>query len=321
MFTFLGVLPSTYFAHNYSMALGTTIEMVVFSLALANQINWLKKENEAKQLQLIENLREKEQMQSRMNKELEIKVEERTREIQQQKEKIEDQKEAIEIEMKKNEELLLNILPESTAKELILNGRAVPKSYDQVTILFADFQNFTAIAESLTPEKLVDNLDQYFRAFDNAIAAFPIEKIKTIGDAYMCAGGLPEENTTNARDIALAALKMMEEVDRINQQKVAAGEQPWNLRIGINTGPVTAGVVGKSKFAYDLWGDTVNIASRMETNSEAGKINVSESTHELIKDQFVFSYRGQIAAKNKGELAMYFLEGQSNDAGSASEKV
>ena len=226
---------------------------------------------------------------------LEEKVAERTREIREEKEV--------------SERLLLNILPRETADELKRTGRATPRHYREASVLFTDFKGFTALSEQLDPAQLVAELDRSFQHFDEVVRSYGLEKIKTIGDAYMCAGGIPVANRTSAVDCVLAGLTiqrfMLEELAR----KAATGEAYWQCRLGIHTGPVIAGVVGKDKFAYDIWGDTVNTASRMESSGEAGRVNVSEATYERIKDFFACTPRGNIAAKGKGEIAMYFVEG------------
>jgi len=227
-------------------------------------------------------------------------------------------------ERRKSEKLLLNILPAETARELKANGKATAKHYESVTVMFTDFKGFTTIAEKLSAEELVSELDFLFRKFDEIISKYPIEKIKTIGDAYMCAGGLPTANSTNAMDVVSAALEIQEwmkerqeavaAADNTQQLHTATATATWSLRIGIHTGPVTAGVVGDKKFAYDIWGDTVNTASRMESSGEAGKINISGATYELLKHHLTTQYshlntvfRGKIPAKNKGEIEMYFV--------------
>ncbi|MBL7765989.1 MAG: tetratricopeptide repeat protein [Chitinophagaceae bacterium] len=210
---------------------------------------------------------------------------------------------------RRSDELLLNILPDEVAEELKIKGSADAKHFDEVTVMFTDFKGFTQISEKLTPSELVAEIDTCFKAFDQIITKHNIEKIKTIGDAYMCAGGLPVSNLTHAENVVYAALEiqkyMLEHLNERNRE----GKEIFEIRIGIHTGPVVAGIVGVKKFAYDIWGDTVNIASRMESSSEAGKINISGRTYELVKDKFRCRYRGKIQAKNKGEIDMYFVEG------------
>ena len=204
-------------------------------------------------------------------------------------------------ERKKSDKLLLNILPSQTARELKKHGTAKTRSYELVTVLFCDFVNFSHTAEELSPENLVRRLDEYFRAFDEIIMKNKIEKIKTIGDAYMAAGGVPVANTTNPVDVINAALEILDYVKKQNNPL-------FSVRIGVHSGPVVAGIVGSKKFAYDIWGDTVNIASRMESSGEAGRLNTSGYTYELIKDHFACFFRGKIKAKNKGIIDMYFVE-------------
>jgi len=218
-------------------------------------------------------------------------------------------KRIIEHEKDRSDQLLLNVLPAETAEELKEKGSATPKHYDTVTVLFTDFKGFTRIAEQLTPEALVAELDYCFHAFDKIIDKHNIEKIKTIGDAYMCAGGIPVANTSNPADVVKAGLEIREFMDQLKIQKESQGEDCWELRIGIHTGPIIAGVVGKNKFAYDIWGDTVNLASRMESSGIPGKVNISGSTYKLIQNDFKCTFRGQIEAKNKGEIEMYIVEG------------
>ena len=209
---------------------------------------------------------------------------------------------------KRSDELLLNILPEETAEELKQTGTAKAKSFDMVTVLFTDFKNFTQAAENLTAVELVAEINYCYSEFDKIISKHGIEKIKTIGDAYMCAGGLPVNNTTHAVDVVSAGLEMQQFILSNKQQREREGKPFFELRVGIHTGPVVAGIVGIKKFAYDIWGDTVNIASRMESSGESGKVNISQVTYELVKDKFTCTYRGKIDAKNKGQMEMYFVE-------------
>jgi class 3 adenylate cyclase len=201
---------------------------------------------------------------------------------------------------KLSDKLLLNILPENVAAELKESGKSAARKFPEVTVLFSDFKGFTTYSENMPADELVAILDDYFKAFDNIISECGLEKIKTIGDAYMCVGGMPSSDPEHAQKIVKAALQM--------QQVMKEKSAGWQLRIGIHTGPVVAGIVGTKKFAYDIWGDTVNTAARMEQNSEPGRINISQSTFEKIKEHFNCTYRGKIQAKNKGELDMYFVE-------------
>lgn len=212
----------------------------------------------------------------------------------------------IEDERNKSDKLLRNILPEETAQELKRSGKVEAKRFESVTVLFTDFKDFTKYSENLTPEKLVKSIDFYFSRFDEIIEKYGLEKIKIIGDSFMCAGGLHFDTTDHALKMTLASFEMLqfvEDTKLINNSEIAH----FDVRIGINTGPVVAGVVGTKKFAYDIWGDTVNVASRMESTSKEGKINITENTYRLIKDYFVCKYRGQIEVKNKGCMKMYFV--------------
>lgn len=211
-------------------------------------------------------------------------------------------------EKEKSDHLLLNILPYETAEELKTTGTAKAKSFDLVTVLFTDFKNFTTLAEGLTPAELVAEIHYCFSGFDAIIGRHNIEKIKTIGDAYMCAGGLPEPNTTNPVDVVNAALDIHEFMQAQKNERRNAGKPFFDIRIGVHSGPLVAGIVGTKKFAYDIWGDTVNTASRMESSGEADKVNISAATYGLVKDHFRCTYRGKIEAKNKGMVEMYFVE-------------
>jgi adenylate cyclase len=213
------------------------------------------------------------------------------------------------IEKEKTEALLANVLPKNTADELMAKGKASKIKYNFVTVLFSDIQGFTKIAEEMNPEVLIDELDKFFFHFDSVAEKYGIEKIKTIGDAYMCAGGIPEKNRTNPVEIILAALEMKAYMKRLKESSELEGMKYWDIRIGIHTGTVVAGVVGQKKLSYDIWGDTVNTASRMESSGEASKINISGTTYEFVKEFFTCEYRGKMPVKYKGELEMYFVEG------------
>ncbi len=209
-------------------------------------------------------------------------------------------------EKRKSEHLLLNILPEETADELKKNGAVKAKKYESVSVLFTDFKGFTSYSEKLSPEALVETIGFYFSKFDEIVEKHGLEKIKTIGDAYMCAGGLHTDEENHAHRMVQAGLEITAFVEETKNDQTAH-ERSFDIRIGINTGPVVAGVVGTKKFAYDIWGDTVNVASRMESLSEPGKINISETTYELVKDTWTCEYRGVIEVKNRGALKMYFV--------------
>jgi adenylate cyclase len=213
------------------------------------------------------------------------------------------------VEKEKSDALLANVLPRTTANEIMAKGKATKIKYNFVTVLFSDIQGFTRIAEEMNPEVLIDELDKFFFYFDSVVEKFGIEKIKTIGDAYMCAGGIPEKNRTNPVEVILAALEMKAYMKRLKTQSEILGMKYWDIRMGIHTGTVVAGVVGQKKLSYDIWGDTVNTASRMESSGEAGKINISGTTYEFVKDFFTCEYRGKMPVKYKGEIEMYFVSG------------
>jgi len=234
---------------------------------------------------------------------------EQNQEILAQKEEIDSQKQLVEKEKDKAENLLLNILPRATADELKEKGEATPRHYNQVSVIFTDFKGFTHIAEKMTPEELLQELNKCFYRFDEICDEYGVEKIKTIGDAYMCAAGIPTANDTIPIDAVKAGLAMQEFMHQWKEEKIAQGEPYFELRLGIHTGPLVAGVVGKNKFAYDIWGDAVNLAARMESSGEVGKVNISGGTYELVKEHFDCTYRGKIEAKNKGEVDMYFVNG------------
>ena len=204
--------------------------------------------------------------------------------------------------------LLLNILPKEVASELQTSGQSKPRHFEEVSILFTDFKGFTSIADKLSPGELVEDLNECFIAFDSIIEKYNLEKIKTIGDSYMCAGNIPSPNPDHAYKIIKAAIEIQEFMEKYNVLRAERGLESWEIRIGANIGPVVAGVVGKKKYAYDIWGSSVNVASRMESNGTPGRVNISAYMYETIKDRFECSYRGKIYAKNVGDLDMYFVE-------------
>ncbi|MCD6010957.1 MAG: hypothetical protein K0Q79_819 [Flavipsychrobacter sp.] len=208
-------------------------------------------------------------------------------------------------ERKKSDKLLLNILPEKVADELKKKGSSAASHFDAVTVIFADFVNFTKASERMSPQELVNELDACFRVFDKITSDNHIEKIKTVGDAYLAVSGLPKPNAGHAVNMIKAAKEIMA---FMMDRRAKIGDRTFEIRIGIHSGTVVAGIVGIKKFAYDIWGDTVNIAARMEQTSEPGKINISQSTFDLVKDKFSCTYRGEIDAKNKGGMNMYFVD-------------
>ncbi|MBP6740038.1 MAG: adenylate/guanylate cyclase domain-containing protein [Leptospiraceae bacterium] len=211
-------------------------------------------------------------------------------------------------EKNRSEKLLLNILPVEVAEELKDEGFVKPVLYENVTILFTDFEGFTKIAERMSPEELLKTLDASFTQFDKVIEKNKLEKLKTIGDSYMCAGGLPIKNKTHPIDACLAGLELKRMMTQIKELQDSLGLDFWELRIGIHCGPVIAGVIGEKKFAYDIWGDAVNTASRLESSGATGEINISKSVFNQVKNFFICEYRGKIPAKNKGDVDMYFLK-------------
>ncbi len=218
---------------------------------------------------------------------------------------VQERTESLVKEKEKTEDLLANILPKTTADELKDTGKATSSKFKMVTVLFADIQGFTKIAEEMNPDKLIDQLDKFYFHFDSVMEKYNIEKIKTIGDAYMAAGGIPIKNCTNPVEVVLAALEMQQYMKELKKTKADI----WDLRIGVHTGSVIAGVVGQKKYSYDIWGDTVNTASRMESSGEVGKVNISATTYKLIKDFFQCEFRGKMPVKYKGDIAMFFVNG------------
>ncbi len=270
--------------------------LVVYSipLSLSAYLAW-KVSNTNRHLEVqivqVESLsNEKQSILENQNQLLESKVNERTIELQ--------------IEKKKSDDLLLNILPLEIAEELKQTGTSQAQNHDEVSVLFTDFVNFTKTSEQLGVDELLNELNINFTSFDNIMEKYGMEKIKTIGDAYLAVSGLPVSNELHAKNAVLAALEIIDFVDK-RKSKVSYG---LDIRIGINSGPLIAGIIGVKKFAYDIWGDTVNIAARMEQSGEAGKVNISENTYSLVKQDFSFEHRGKIEAKNKGEMDMYFVK-------------
>jgi class 3 adenylate cyclase len=218
-------------------------------------------------------------------------------------------KKIVEREKKRSDELLRNILPDEVAEELKETGSSAARNFANTTVLFTDFKGFTELSEKLSAEEMVSEINHYFKKFDEIVQKYNIEKIKTIGDSYMAVGGLPVENPEAAKNTVLAAFAMQKVVADHNEVNERMGKPIFAMRVGIHSGPVVAGIVGLKKFQYDIWGDTVNTASRMETAGEEGKINISESTYNILKNEpgFTFESRGKIETKGKGLLEMYFV--------------
>ncbi len=228
--------------------------------------------------------------------------------LEQQRSEIEEQKRSLEDEKKKSEELLQNILPMEIARQLTRKGIAKPKPYKDVSVLFTDFVGFSSLTRAYDALDLIDILDKYFREFERIGEGHFLEKIKTIGDAYMCAGGLPRTNKSHAFDTVLAALEIQNYVEQKVVEDNLLSKSLWKVKIGIHSGDVIAGVIGRKKFAYDIWGDTVNVASRMQEASDPGKINISQSTYDKVKEFFECTPRGEIPVKNIGSISMYYVE-------------
>jgi len=276
-----------------AVVVGICVEMILLAFGLGAKIKSTQKEKLKAQEEAFEMLKENEKIVKEQNDILEIKVKERTRQL--------------ELEKKKSDDLLLNILPQDIAEELKETGTTAARLYSNVSVLFTDFVNFTTASELMSPEELVSQIDYCFKGFDRIMDKYGIEKIKTIGDAYLAVCGLPSEDIHHAVKIVNAAKKVCDFMLAYESMRSKENKPFFKIRIGINSGAVVAGIVGIKKYAYDIWGDTVNVAARMEQNSMPGKINISESTHALVKDDFEFTYRGKIDAKNKGLIDMYFL--------------
>lgn len=236
-----------------------------------------------------------------------LELEDNARKLEKLNKHISLQNIALENEKSKTDKLLQSILPKPIAKELLEKGYSKPRHYESVSILFADVIGFSDLAKNSPPIELVSRLDNYFYVFDEIIDQHGMEKIKTIGDCYMCAGGIPDVNENNAIISVLTGLKIQETI-KILQEEPLRETPGFSLRLGIHTGEVVAGVVGKNKFAYDIWGDAVNIAARIVEAGEEGKVNISEKTYELVKDYFIFTERGDIITKRNYPIKMYFVE-------------
>ncbi len=269
---------------------GIVFQVAFFSLGIADRIARLKRHLAEKE---VEKVRFEQELVNAKNRELEQRVAVRTAELQQKQEE--------------TERLLYNILPREVARELRLHGQTTPRRHEEVSILFADFVGFTVIVGTIPPKKLLDELNSIFGAFDDIVVRHGLEKIKTIGDAYQAVAGLPQWRPDHAVVSVCAALEMISFIEARNRNSAIK----WRIRIGIHSGTVVAGVVGKRKFTYDIWGDAVNIAARMETAAQPGRVNISAYTYDLVRGHFHCDYRGKIEVKGKGSIDMYHV-GSSN---------
>ena len=282
------------------------ISLVVLFLAIAIRIFIRRRIDSARREQV--KLEMKVAQRTREIRAQNIQIERQRQQLEKEKNKVVDQQRLLQIEKDKTEKLLRNIIPESTAEELKNKGRASARAYKTVSVIFTDFVGFTRIAERMTPTELVGRLDVYFRKFDEIIVRNNLEKIKTIGDAYMCAGGVPVRNNTNPIDACLAALQIQDYMAKLKFEAIANSEEYWDLRLGINTGEVTAGVIGSERLAYDIWGATVNQAQRMEMLGEPGKVTITGNTFKHIEPYFECTFRGKAQSKSRGLIDMYTVD-------------
>jgi class 3 adenylate cyclase len=295
LLTTMDLIPKT-FIGTHGLQIGAIGFCTAIMITLWKRVKRIQIEQRKSQELNLTLAKKNEQLVVNQNIVLESEILKRTAELRQEKEA--------------SEKLLLNILPEEIAKELKENGEAEARSFNQVSILFTDFKEFTQLSEKLTAKALVAEINHCFMAFDRICEEYEIEKIKTIGDAYMASGGLPVPSEDSAKNIVLAAIQMTEFMLQRKKERETSGQLPFEMRAGAHTGPVVAGIVGVKKFQYDIWGDTVNTASRMESHGEVGRVNVSQTTYELLKNesQLTFEHRGKLEVKGKGEVNMYFVE-------------
>ena len=290
--TWFELLPEVEWTHNASQ-IGSVLTGILLSMGLGFRMKQLNRELADQQIEdarlRAEHEREKRELIEAQSRGLEAKILERTFELAATQEK--------------SDALLANILPQAIIEELKAKGHSEPRRHEEASILFTDFSGFTQAVATIPPKRLVQELDEIFRGFDDIMVANGLEKIKTIGDAYMAAGGLPVAAENHALRCVRAGVALTRFIETRNQ----TAAMKWGLRVGVHSGAVVAGIVGKNKYAYDVWGDTVNIASRLESAGDVNKVNISAYTFELVRDQFECEYRGKLAAKGKGEIDMYFV--------------
>ncbi|NQT62434.1 MAG: hypothetical protein HQ556_05700 [Candidatus Marinimicrobia bacterium] len=303
--------PKYIFGLSY-VAFAMFLEVIILSFALTKRFQWEQRAQIKATLdaqdKLIEQTKENERIVLAQNTLLEEKVHERTAQLEQSNTQLGNTLHAVEKEKAKAEEILLNILPRATVKELQEKGYAEPKNYEIATILFTDIKDFTSTTSALSPQRLVEGLNECFKGFDSIILDLGLEKIKTIGDCYMAASGLPNERNDHAIIAVEAGLRMMEFMEEWKEKQAHLGKLSWEARTGIHSGQVIAGVVGAHKYAFDIWGDAVNTAARMETNSAIGKVNISTTTNSLVRSYFNCIPRGRVDVKGKGEMEMFWVE-------------
>jgi class 3 adenylate cyclase len=302
-----GMMPVNYITQN-SFQMGGCLEAILLSFAMADRINTFITERAVAQARAAEQARENERLIREQNVMLETKVHERTMQLEDKIKLINLQNIEIEEKNERAEELLLNILPAEVANDLRIHGKYAAKKFENVTVMFADIVNFTHLGQELSAESLVEELDYLFKNFDEIISRYRIEKIKTIGDAYLCVGGLPVPYEENHVEVVNAALDIQEFMKRYRELRKEENRLFFEIRIGIDTGSVVAGIVGTKKFAYDVWGDTVNTAARMEQHSEKNRITISKNTYEKIQGRIKCSSRGFQDVKGKHKMELFFVD-------------
>ncbi len=291
---------------------GVLGEVFLLSYALTKSFQWEKEVHVLAKLkaqgEVIRKTEENEAILTAQNEVLEQKVKERTVKLKETNNQLQVSLDEVEVEKGKTDSLLLNILPESTVKELKETGSTKPKIYDNTSIIFTDFKGFTAQTQLISPEELLDDLNVCFRGFDKIMMKHGLEKIKTIGDSYMAVCGLPITHPDHAIRTVNASFEIIQFMESWKKQRIEEGKFAWETRIGIHSGSVIAGIIGTHKFAFDIWGDAVNTASRMESSGEPGKVNISSSTYELIKNNFECTSRGSIEVKGKQAIEMFWVD-------------